>query len=369
MDPLTIAASAGSISMLALKVGLGLHAVASTYKDANEDINYLSSQLLTLKVAFEKIETWLKLVRSFEDTDESFLGCISNCIDGCRSTLFKIEGHVEKVKNSSGVVAVSGKLRHLWKESEITTFERRISGHIQHLHFLLTVAGLSTPLERRAYLQRPESIRILSTAHESRPSQGDTTRDARSIYSTRRRDNDAMSAITAFEFDHEIRQHPAYLRAYPSTKQPEKLGQHIPDVRKSQTSLQDNSRVEARTEEASTGQDGINLSRHKDPSVSSDSSPSDHESIPKSWSEAAWAAIGPWTPWYSRGKPQRQPVPYHVSHPYQCEECTRRFQWKWDVHQHQENPAHQCNYCSRHFEDGFELRNHRNEEHRGRSGY
>ncbi|TGO14489.1 hypothetical protein BTUL_0052g00270 [Botrytis tulipae] len=193
MDPVSILTLTGSVFTTGKFItSLITHLVTlkSKYKSASLMASHLIGQLTTIKAALDEVSNWIATSLQGADRNEQLIFNLESSLESCHVFLLMLEDHITRLDQNGIDRQLKGKVKLLWKESEIKELNNYLSSQISALHF-------RTSFDRNQLLQKTESQKLFKKVEDDRSSL--------SAFKSRSRTSaETSGSHIAFDFDKEI---------------------------------------------------------------------------------------------------------------------------------------------------------------------
>jgi hypothetical protein len=145
MEPMTAISLIAGSATLAKAAGcavVGLCDLRSRYGSAPRTVDLLIAQINVLEEAMTEISLWLDTAPLILGRSTTFESRLRISVDACHQLIRDIDEHTAHVKESSDL---SGRVRHVWKETQIREWGRLLDSQVLALQLLIHVSKLQVP--------------------------------------------------------------------------------------------------------------------------------------------------------------------------------------------------------------------------------
>ena len=151
MDPLSIAASATALATAAITISKTLYSWIDRTHKVDTTVDDLRREVLSLSTVLDAVSDGVKELRLLDtsafDRDRKSWSCVKGHLDGCKSTLDKLQLALKKVE--TGVVLTRGLFRRPVKHfslsirtDEINVYRQRVRNHNRTMQLPLQMINM-----------------------------------------------------------------------------------------------------------------------------------------------------------------------------------------------------------------------------------
>src|SRR2546421_9946701 len=126
MEPISLVGGCATLAKVAATALVGLQDLCKRYNGVGDTIDLLIVQTSTLECAMSELSSRLDTTPAISANFESNLRI---SVDACRRLMEDINSHTHHVKASAEPVSFGGRVRHMWKETDVQRWERKLGVH------------------------------------------------------------------------------------------------------------------------------------------------------------------------------------------------------------------------------------------------
>lgn len=147
MEPVTIIgtlSAAGTIVAGITSVVHDLTRLKERFKEADNTIGLLLTELNTIKGALSQVEHWIKFGAKNSPVQEELAGCFEISMEGCKTAVSLLSERVAALHAAfiSEEHAFLTRAKAVWNESALKDHQQHLRSQVQALQFLIQVVQM-----------------------------------------------------------------------------------------------------------------------------------------------------------------------------------------------------------------------------------